>query len=213
MSRRTSSTSYSISTCSSLASHCSTRSMTPVDKVRRGDIQGNIRLFERMLGMGRALGFEAHNRKSFHESRKSPSRLPSGFLPQLLIHQSNRNTNSPILVQRCPLAVSSRMCPRHHRCFRSPAFRRDARGIVCWNSLHHCRVSTRHHWLSVSGLEFKPSPSSQFYFAWQVYALSQRPFMKYVVPGTVTVLSPLAFGEYIAQEQLLSADGLNRALF
>jgi len=36
--------------------------------------------------------------------------------------------------------------------------------------------------------------------------------MKYVVSGTVAILIPLAFGEYITQEQLLSADGLYRAI-
>ena len=56
-----------------------------------------------------------------------------------------------------------------------------------------------------------PPSSSQFYFAWQVFALSQKPFMKYVVSGTVAFLSLLAFGECITREQLLSADGLHRA--
>lgn len=114
MSRRSPSTSsYSIFTCSSLAFHCSTRSTTPVDKVRRGDIQGNIQLFRRMLGTGQALGFEACDRKSFHVSWRSPS-LPTGFLPQSSVRQLNRNTSSPILVQRYLLAVSSRMHLRHH---------------------------------------------------------------------------------------------------
>jgi len=34
---------------------------------------------------------------------------------------------------------------------------------------------------------------SQFYFAWQIYALAQKPFMKYIVSGAVVVLSLLAF--------------------
>jgi len=33
----------------------------------RGDIQGNIQLFERMLGMGPVLGFEAYNRNRDHQ--------------------------------------------------------------------------------------------------------------------------------------------------
>ena len=59
---------------------------------------------------------------------------------------------------------------------------------------------------------FNPQSSSQFYFAWQVYALSPKPFMKYVVSGTIAFLSLLAFGECITREQLLSADGLHRVL-
>ena len=53
---------------------------------------------------------------------------------------------------------------------------------------------------------FNPPSSSQFYFARQVYALAQKPFIKYVVSGTVAFLSLLAFGECITREQLLSAD-------
>jgi len=60
--------------------------------------------------------------------------------------------------------------------------------------------------ITVVRITFNPPSSSQFYFAWQVYALSQKPFMKYVVSGTVAFLSLLAFGEYITWEQLLSAD-------
>jgi len=35
-----------------------------------GDIQGTIRLFERMLDMGPVLGSEAYNHNSFHASRE-----------------------------------------------------------------------------------------------------------------------------------------------
>ena len=53
-----------------------------------------------------------------------------------------------------------------------------------------------------------PLDSSQFYFAWQVYALAQKPFLKYVVSGVVVVLSLLAFGESAAPGELLPTNRL-----
>jgi len=209
MSRRSLSTSYSIFTCSSLASHCSRRSTTPVDKVRRGDIQGNIQLFERILSMGPALGFEAYNCDSFHVSRKFPS-LPKVSSPAIG-PPIEPQYYLPHLGSTLPLGRLVPYVPSSsRRYFRSPTFRRDARGLV----LRQLASLSYEYSISLAvRMTFKPSPSSQFHFAWQVYALSQRPFMKYVVSGAVVVLSLLAFGECVAREQLLSVDGFYRAFF
>ena len=56
-------------------------------------------------------------------------------------------------------------------------------------------------------IAFKLPRSSQFYFAWQVYAWSQRSFMKYVVSGTVAILSLLAFGDCIARDNYYRLTG------
>lgn len=81
---------------------------------------------------------------------------------------------------------------------------KDPRGGVRRYHLHHRRVSISHHLLFISCL--KPSHSSQLYFAWQVYMVSQKHFVKYVASGAVVVLSLVAFGKCAAQEEILSTD-------
>ena len=137
--------------------------------------------------------------------------LPSGFIPlQPSVRNLNCNTSSPILVQHYHLVVSHRMHSCHHVSVFAHLHSERTLAAECVATV--CIIVMWVPDIIAVRITFNPPSSSQFYFAWQVYALSQKPFMKYVVSGTVAILSLLAFGECITWEQLLSADGLHRAL-
>ena len=133
--------------------------------------------------------------------------LPSGFIPlQPSVRNLNCNTSSPILVQHYHLVVSYRMYSCHHVSVFAHLHSERTLAAECVATA--CIIVMWVPDTIAVCITFNPPSSSQFYFAWQVYALSQKPFMKYAVSGAVAFLSLLSFGECITREQPLSADVL-----
>ena len=86
----------------------------------RGDMQGNIQLFEQMLGMGQALGFDAYDCNIFHKSRKSPL-LPK--ISPVIGPPIKPQYQLPHLGSTLPLGrLVPHVLSSSHRCFRSPEF-------------------------------------------------------------------------------------------
>ena len=102
-----------------------------------------------------------------------------------------------ILGRRSLLAILSRRYSFSRLCVCSLSTK-GTRGRVYHYNVHYCHVSPHcHRCFGHSG----PSNSSQFYFAWQVYAMGQTRFVKYVASAAVAILSLVAFGEFAIERE------------